>query len=348
MPDPKFLKPWHGIPRKQINWHPTVDEDKCIGCATCVTGCNRLVYRYDFEKEKAIVYDPLNCLVGCTTCHNTCPVDAISFPPFEIVFALEKRVDEHHSIEDDLLNRRDILKYKEAKLTKKSEPIVKYKEHRGDMTILRIELDENTTAGKHYSLMPIDKNWLGRVYSISNVPLHDGYVEFHIKKVDGGRFSEYVYNDIDIGDKLLEKGPFGSFACNSPSSRKLFFVALGVGLAPLIGMAQEALLQDPNRDITLFWGVSKSKDFYYIDEIIKLSQKYKNFKTIFAAKEYNTAIKLPKHGEFLKKRSLEAFIEGSYDNEHDYYIAGPFDAINTFLNVLIQKGINKNNIFTEI
>lgn len=34
MPDPKFVKPWHGIPREQINWHPIVDENTCIGCGT--------------------------------------------------------------------------------------------------------------------------------------------------------------------------------------------------------------------------------------------------------------------------------------------------------------------------
>jgi hypothetical protein len=32
MPDPKFVKPWHGIPREEIPWHPTVDEDVCIRC----------------------------------------------------------------------------------------------------------------------------------------------------------------------------------------------------------------------------------------------------------------------------------------------------------------------------
>ncbi len=30
MPDPKFMKPWHGVPREQINWNPTVVEDACI------------------------------------------------------------------------------------------------------------------------------------------------------------------------------------------------------------------------------------------------------------------------------------------------------------------------------
>lgn len=55
MPDAKFLKPWHGIPREKINWNPTVNADACIGCGTCVTGCSRLVYRYDYEQRKAVL-----------------------------------------------------------------------------------------------------------------------------------------------------------------------------------------------------------------------------------------------------------------------------------------------------
>jgi CDP-4-dehydro-6-deoxyglucose reductase len=38
MPDPKFTKPWHGVPREDIQWNPTILEDVCIGCGTCVTG----------------------------------------------------------------------------------------------------------------------------------------------------------------------------------------------------------------------------------------------------------------------------------------------------------------------
>jgi CDP-4-dehydro-6-deoxyglucose reductase len=68
------------VPREQILRHPTVIEEACIGCGTWVTGCSRLV-GFDFERKKAVVVDPLNCMVGCTTCVNTCPTHAIEFPP---------------------------------------------------------------------------------------------------------------------------------------------------------------------------------------------------------------------------------------------------------------------------
>lgn len=79
MEDKKFFSEWHGIPREKIDWHPAVDEDKCIGCGLCVTTCGRGVYRYDFDGKKTKVVNPNNCLVGCQTCANLCPTEAIRF-----------------------------------------------------------------------------------------------------------------------------------------------------------------------------------------------------------------------------------------------------------------------------
>ena len=79
---------WHGIPRKQIPWYPTVDQNKCIGCGLCFVTCGRNVYV--MENKKARVENPYDCLVGCTTCATICPVSAISFPDKEIVHNVEK------------------------------------------------------------------------------------------------------------------------------------------------------------------------------------------------------------------------------------------------------------------
>lgn len=80
MPDPKFTQRWHGVPREEIDWHPIADERLCNGCGVCVTGCGRAVFAYDYEREKAVVVEPLHCMVGCMTCANVCPERAVSFP----------------------------------------------------------------------------------------------------------------------------------------------------------------------------------------------------------------------------------------------------------------------------
>lgn len=75
-----LAKPWHGIPRDQIRWSPTVVAERCIGCGLCVTSCGRKVYQFDFGQNVAVVANPLNCMVGCSTCATICPREAIEFP----------------------------------------------------------------------------------------------------------------------------------------------------------------------------------------------------------------------------------------------------------------------------
>ena len=76
--DKKFSE-WYGINRNKINWGPIIDNKKCIGCGLCVTTCGRGVYKFDYNKNKTVVANLNNCLVGCQTCANLCPSKAISF-----------------------------------------------------------------------------------------------------------------------------------------------------------------------------------------------------------------------------------------------------------------------------
>jgi MinD superfamily P-loop ATPase len=78
-----LLPPWHGLPREQIMWFPTVIAERCVGCGLCVTGCGSGVYSFDYENKVVIVSKPLGCKVGCTTCRTTCVEDAIQFPDAE-------------------------------------------------------------------------------------------------------------------------------------------------------------------------------------------------------------------------------------------------------------------------
>jgi len=97
------VKPWHGISRETIVWHPTVDEKKCIGCG-------RKVYIFDYELKKPVVLRPANCMVACVTCANTCLQDAISFPSVESVRELIKKERLLAKAMLELKDRREELK----------------------------------------------------------------------------------------------------------------------------------------------------------------------------------------------------------------------------------------------
>jgi NAD-dependent dihydropyrimidine dehydrogenase PreA subunit len=91
MGNPQFTMPWHGIPRDQIDWHPVINPDVCNGCGLCTTSCGRAVFRYDYDARKSVVVEPVQCMVGCTTCANTCTEQAISFQPISDLRLIIKR-----------------------------------------------------------------------------------------------------------------------------------------------------------------------------------------------------------------------------------------------------------------
>ena len=83
---------WHGIARETIPWFPTVNHAKCIGCELCFVTCGRGVY--DVHDHKAWPERQYDCMVGCTTCANICPVQAITFPDKQLV----QKVEREHKI----------------------------------------------------------------------------------------------------------------------------------------------------------------------------------------------------------------------------------------------------------
>lgn len=71
---------WHGVPRAEIQWNPTIIHDRCVGCGLCATSCGRGVYAFDYGQNRPVVVAPEMCMVGCTTCATICTQDAIEFP----------------------------------------------------------------------------------------------------------------------------------------------------------------------------------------------------------------------------------------------------------------------------
>lgn len=87
---------WFGVPRSEVQWGPTIDYDKCVGCGLCYATCGgRVVYDWDVDAKRPIIARFDNCMPGCTTCANFCPVQAIHFPERAELHALR---DQHRLV----------------------------------------------------------------------------------------------------------------------------------------------------------------------------------------------------------------------------------------------------------
>ncbi len=357
MPDPKFLKPWHGVPREMIEWHPTVHEDACIGCGTCVTGCSRLVYRFDYDRMKAMVFDPLNCMVGCTTCANTCPTNAIAFPPLRDVLDLELRVDVHHAIEDDLISRRDQLR---------AEDVTPHPDRAVELRVAHINDATPTTRlitlvpsssgdhlgqfipGQYLEVQVPGSPWLARAYSIGNAPRPDDSIELQIRRVSHGRFSNWAFTDARVGDLVVGRGPAGHFTMRSPLERPLIFVAGGTGFAPVKALIEQQFAEGHERRMLLVWGVSDAMDFYELDIIENWLDDHPLFDCTLAATSWPVQVHVPARASIFTGLVSDAIASCGLDlSDYDAYVAGPAVAIVNVAASLGERGVAHQRILAD-
>lgn len=143
---------------------------------------------------------------------------------------------------------------------------------------LRLQSKENFgyKAGQFLSLMREDG--LTRSYSIASIPTTDNTLDLHIQRLPGGRMSEWIHRDVAIGTAVDIKGPKGqSFYLPGNTEQPLVLIGTGSGLAPLVGIIQDALLQNHRGPIHLIHGSRTRDGLYFIDELRNLSREHLNF-----------------------------------------------------------------------
>ena len=357
MPDSPFAKPWHGITREEIDWHPTINEEACIGCGTCVTGCGRLVYRFDFTKKKAVVGDPLNCLVGCTTCANTCPAHAISFPPLDYVASLLARPEVHHHVEDELISRQEQLNWRdeipdEQRIKRLIVADIHHINEKNMIATLKPKAEEDCTCqftpGQYMELWVPGTQWMSRAYSIGNAPKPDGSIELHLRRVEGGRFTTWAFEEMKLGDELSAMGPMGDFYLRSAAETPLLFIARGTGFAPIKAIIEQQIQMNPNRDMILFWGVTDTSDFYQLDILSNWNKHDKKLNIVLTARINSNNFKSPKGIQFHLGTVYDILEKSDFDiRNRDVYLAGPVKTVRAVLDVLAKKQVPKEHIYVD-
>lgn len=131
-------------------------------------------------------------------------------------------------------------------------------------------------AGQYVTLWRDDH--LGRSYSLASVPQSDESLIFHIKIIHDGEFSNWVHEDLRVGDTLFVQGPAGDcFYTQGNGEQNLLLAGTGTGLAPLYGIMQDALQSGHAGEIHLFHGALTSSELYFHDKLSTLERENANF-----------------------------------------------------------------------
>jgi CDP-4-dehydro-6-deoxyglucose reductase, E3 len=116
-------------------------------------------------------------------------------------------------------------------------------------------------AGQHVTLH-ID-GLAPRGKSIASCPCNGMFLQFHVRRVPGDPFSEYVFEALKPRQKIQVQGPYGEFLFDEASRRPVVFIAFETGFAPIKSLIEHAIALEYAAPMRLYW-IAREGDGHYL------------------------------------------------------------------------------------
>lgn len=130
-------------------------------------------------------------------------------------------------------------------------------------------------AGQYVSLILDDG--LSRSYSIASLPA-EGEIALHVRRIANGLMSGWLFEEARPGARVHLQGPSGDcFYIAGRETQPMLLVGTGTGLAPLWGIARDALASGHTGPIHLIHGAVREEGLYLTEALAALAAAHWNF-----------------------------------------------------------------------
>ena len=136
--------------------------------------------------------------------------------------------------------------------------------------------DFDFTQGQYLTFRrDFDGDELRRSYSIC-AGKDDGILQVGIKRVDGGAFSTWANEELNVGDTLEAMPPMGSFftALDAGNEKNYLGFAGGSGITPVLSILKTTLAAEPNSTFTLVYANKGVNTIMFREELEDLKNTY--------------------------------------------------------------------------
>jgi CDP-4-dehydro-6-deoxyglucose reductase len=194
-------------------------------------------------------------------------------------------------------------------------------------------------AGQYVDL--IHPNFEPRAFSIANAPTNSSLIELHVRQIENGKFTNFVFNELEEKSLLRIEGPKGDFFFREDSKKPVILVAGGTGLGPIKSIIEHAIANKLNRPMYLYWGVRDEVDLY-IDLPAQWANEYDNIKFVPVLSEPNDAWQ--GRTGFVHESVLSDFDDLT---GYEVYACGPPVMVKAAAKTFVEQGMIKDNFFSD-
>lgn len=118
-----------------------------------------------------------------------------------------------------------------------------------------------------------------RAYSLASTPSQPESVAVTIKRVPGGKVSNYLLDHLQAGIALPAMAAAGEFTLqDNPTTPELLLMSAGSGITPCISMARWLLDTSQAVNIHFIYSARSENDVIMADSLIALNEQYDNFR----------------------------------------------------------------------
>lgn len=205
--------------------------------------------------------------------------------------------------------------------------------------------------GQHLPIKAdLDGQEIRRTYSICS-GTDDPGLTITIKRIPGGVFSNWAFDNLRPGMSLEVMPPTGRFVLPSVGSDGGHFVAIaaGAGITPIMAMADHAMQRHKQTRFTLIYGNRDSDSIIFRERLEDLKDAHLDRLTLVHVLSRNKESESPLLEGRITSDKIKAF-EGHLFNISDIdcaFLCGPGSMIRDVRNALMELGLPREHIHHE-
>lgn len=179
-----------------------------------------------------------------------------------------------------------------------------------------------------------------RTYSLSCQP-GSGHYRISVKREPGGVASNYLHDEIQVGDELELLAPSGEFTLRE-NTRPLVLLTAGVGITPAISMLDATAIS--GREIHFIHCAINSRVHAFRNHVDAMAQAHENIRPHYIYSDPLAGDQA--HGEgFISKEALARLLPD--DRDVDLYFLGPKPFMRSAWKIAGEIGIPSDQIRFE-
>ncbi|CAH1001591.1 3-ketosteroid-9-alpha-monooxygenase, ferredoxin reductase component [Neolewinella maritima] len=198
--------------------------------------------------------------------------------------------------------------------------------------------------------LPISENrrerW--RSYSIAAAPDGTNEAELCIVQLPDGRGTRYLFEEAEVGTRVLTKEPGGVFTLpERPLDYDVVMICTGTGVAPFRAMLQERLGRETRR-FHLIFGCRTAEDLLYREEFEALARKHPHF-------SYTATVSRERVEGTAELEVLSGYVHQVYQRDYAtprpdlrFYLCGWSQMVDEAAANLLALGYAKEQVILEL